>query len=42
MGEEGQEAMDTEAAGVAASDEEDVAARDKVKMRTCSVCLQER
>ena len=41
--EAGQEVMDTGAAFVAASDEEDVAAEDKgVKMQACSVCLQER
>ena len=41
--EAGQEVMDTGAAFVAASDEEDAAAEDKgVKMQACSVCLQER
>ena len=40
--EEGQETMDTEAAGVSASDGGGVVAEEKVKMQACSVCLEQR
>ena len=40
--EEGQEAMETEAAGVSASDGGGIVEEEKVKMQACSVCLQQR